>query len=128
MSLEDVEGKDLTDESGYLADVRSCNDNDYSGVGLCRIPGLLGAQRQKMFTVLQFPPIRASIAESPVSRMHTRNPFQRHPSYEVAFTNTNESASQLSPALLPLPASPPPTPPSLSLADVSFNDSEETKA
>ncbi|KAL0947402.1 hypothetical protein HGRIS_013515 [Hohenbuehelia grisea] len=46
---------------------------------------------------------------SPVSRMHTRNPFQRHPSYEITLTSplpTNGaslSPHPLEPAAIPLP-------------------------
>jgi len=46
--------------------------------------------------------------ESPVSRTHTRNPFYRHPSYETSLQGV--VATHLSPTLLPLPLSPPPTP------------------
>ncbi|TDL27291.1 hypothetical protein BD410DRAFT_874706 [Rickenella mellea] len=46
-----------------------------------------------------------NILESPISRTHTRNPFQRHPSYEAVFTSV--FPTHTSPALLPLPPSPP---------------------
>jgi len=48
------------------------------------------------------------ILDSPISRTLTRNPFQRHPSYEISLANA--LAAHLSPALIPLPASPSPTP------------------
>jgi len=53
---------------------------------------------------------------SPVSRMHTRNPWQRHPSYEIAFTGLIPSSRSSPSALSPVPLSPstvplpPPTP------------------
>lgn len=41
---------------------------------------------------------------SPISRLHTRNPFQRHPSYEIALAGLLPSSpSPLSPAAIPLP-------------------------
>ncbi|TFK55182.1 hypothetical protein OE88DRAFT_1653909 [Heliocybe sulcata] len=46
-----------------------------------------------------------SVLSSPVSRFQTRNPFQRHASYEVAST---EAGHPMSPARVPLP-SPTPT-------------------
>ncbi|PCH38262.1 hypothetical protein WOLCODRAFT_136138 [Wolfiporia cocos MD-104 SS10] len=42
---------------------------------------------------------------SPVSRMHTRNPFQRHPSYEAALSGVFRPLS-VSPAPTPAPTSP----------------------
>ena len=42
-----------------------------------------------------------------MSRIHTRNPFQRHPSYEVTFLNG--LSSPVSPRFLPLPPSPSPS-------------------
>ena len=47
---------------------------------------------------------------SPISRIHTRNPFQRHASYEAPFASGAYSPSQdrnLSPAAIALPS---PTP------------------
>jgi len=52
------------------------------------------------------------ILESPVSRIHTRNPFQRHPSYDAAMLNGRRTP--VSPLSLPLPASPSPVPRDLS--------------
>jgi len=46
------------------------------------------------------------VLESPVSRMHTRNPFQRHPTYDLA--TRNALTNNVSPTLLPLPPSPSP--------------------
>jgi hypothetical protein len=49
---------------------------------------------------------------SPVSRMHTRNPFQRHPSYEIAlsgFIPSNPASPSIhspGPSAMPVPMSP----------------------
>ncbi|EGN96079.1 hypothetical protein SERLA73DRAFT_185611 [Serpula lacrymans var. lacrymans S7.3] len=60
----------------------------------------------------QHPRYYTSIAlASPISRMHTRNPFQRQPSYEVALTSFISSSrsspsvasTPISPATVPLP-------------------------
>jgi hypothetical protein len=40
---------------------------------------------------------------SPISRMQTRNPFQRHPSYEAAAPSFEFSPTWPSPAAVPLP-------------------------
>ena len=68
-----------------------------------RIPGILGAYLESQFPYHVTSNIY--VAESPVSRTLTRNPFQRHPSYEVAISTV--LSSHVSPALLPLPPSPP---------------------
>ncbi|KAH7909719.1 hypothetical protein BJ138DRAFT_1089047 [Hygrophoropsis aurantiaca] len=47
----------------------------------------------------------AQTLTSPISRMHTRNPFQRHPSYDMAFAGVL-SSSRSSPSLLSTPMSP----------------------
>ncbi|KII88687.1 hypothetical protein PLICRDRAFT_176241 [Plicaturopsis crispa FD-325 SS-3] len=56
--------------------------------------------------------ISSAVLSSPVSRTHTRNPFQRHPSYQASaarFSPSNMllspdlSSSALSPAAIPLP-------------------------
>ncbi|EPQ58388.1 hypothetical protein GLOTRDRAFT_114826 [Gloeophyllum trabeum ATCC 11539] len=54
----------------------------------------------------------SSLLSSPVSRFHTRNPFQRHPSYEVMSGLVPPASSAMSPALVPLPS---PTPTELDL-------------
>jgi len=52
--------------------------------------------RQRWFT--------SNTHSSPISRMQTRNPFQRHPSYEIAFAGLLPSSpSPLSPSAVPLP-------------------------
>ena len=40
---------------------------------------------------------------SPISRLHTRNPFQRHPSYEITAPPTGLSPPAPSPSAIPLP-------------------------
>lgn len=69
-----------------------------------RIPGVLGTSDRYLLT--QSSP--HSFQESPVSRTHTRNPFQRHPTYDMITPNT--FVNNISPTLLPLPPSPPPAP------------------
>ncbi|KAH7929784.1 hypothetical protein BV22DRAFT_1029180 [Leucogyrophana mollusca] len=60
--------------------------------------------------------LAAHTLTSPISRMHTRNPFQRHPSYDMAFAGFLSSSrsspsviasTPMSPASIPLPT---PTP------------------
>ncbi|KAL5511681.1 hypothetical protein ACEPAH_4899 [Sanghuangporus vaninii] len=87
-NAEDRDNLNGTDGTHTTPDVRQSGDNDHPLGNLWRIPGIL---------------------ESPVSRTHTRNPFQRHPSYDTALTGV--FASHLSPSLLPLPPSPSPAPP-----------------
>ncbi|KDQ60658.1 hypothetical protein JAAARDRAFT_557124 [Jaapia argillacea MUCL 33604] len=63
------------------------------------------------------PPRRlGGILSSPVSRWHTRNPFQRQPSYEPPLglirSASTSSARAVSPAMIPLPS---PTPEELAL-------------
>ncbi|KAI5122040.1 hypothetical protein M0805_006025 [Coniferiporia weirii] len=96
----------VSDNSGAMSglgrsspaiDSRLCGEYDQNIGSAWRVPGIL---------------------ESPVSRTHTRNPFQRHPSYEMAFSNA--FVTHLSPSLLPLPQSPSPVPLSLSPSVVQF--------
>ncbi|THH06750.1 hypothetical protein EW145_g3865 [Phellinidium pouzarii] len=91
VTAEDVDVVNTSGSSTPAIDDRQYGDNDQLVGNLWRIPGIL---------------------ESPVSRTNTRNPFQRHPSYERAFSSV--LAAHLSPSLLPLPASPSPAPLSLS--------------
>lgn len=74
--------------------------------GSSRIPGVLGMLWYISYIAWLIPPFRP--AESPVSRMHTRNPFQRHPTYDLV--TQNALTNNVSPTLLPLPPSPSPVP------------------
>lgn len=74
--------------------------------GSSRIPGVLGMLWYVSYIAWLTPPFVP--AESPVSRMHTRNPFQRHPTYDLV--THNALTNNVSPTLLPLPPSPSPVP------------------
>jgi len=56
--------------------------------------------------------MHSTVIASPVSRMHTRNPFQRHPSYEIAlsgFIPSNPASPSIhspGPSAMPVPMSP----------------------
>ncbi|KAH8117306.1 hypothetical protein DFH11DRAFT_1574301 [Phellopilus nigrolimitatus] len=102
------------------AEMRQYGDNDHLVGSLWRIPGILGMldialKGVRLLTLIG--------SESPVSRTHTRNPFQRHPSYEMAFSSV--LTAHLSPSLLPLPPSPSPAPLSLTPPAVQLSASPE---
>ncbi|KIY74397.1 hypothetical protein CYLTODRAFT_439293 [Cylindrobasidium torrendii FP15055 ss-10] len=47
--------------------------------------------------------LTSSVISSPVSRTNTRNPFQRHASYQLSLTPSPARSTPLSPAAVPLP-------------------------
>ncbi|PAV23606.1 hypothetical protein PNOK_0067400 [Pyrrhoderma noxium] len=102
-AADDENGLSLVTGFSPRSDSRSDMDtNEQLICNLWRIPGVL---------------------ESPVSRTHTRNPFQRHPSYEKSFSGTINV--RLSPCLLPLPPSPSPVPLNLSAPEATISDENQ---
>ena len=61
-----------------------------------RAPALLATRLLFLIRLIPSP-------ASPISRLHTRNPFQRHPSYEINAPPTGLSPLAPSPSAIPLP-------------------------
>ncbi|OCH95503.1 hypothetical protein OBBRIDRAFT_767219 [Obba rivulosa] len=96
------------------------------GLGLTLVDRNDDTQKENDSMPYPFKLIGANALASPVSRVHTRNPFQRHPSYDTAFAgllgqrspacSPAPMASALSPAAIPLPL---PTPDEMEMDTVS---------
>ncbi|EMD38499.1 hypothetical protein CERSUDRAFT_82772 [Gelatoporia subvermispora B] len=96
------------------------------GLGLTLVDRGNETQKENDPVPYPFKLLGANALASPVSRVHTRNPFQRHPSYETAIAgllgqrspvcSPAPMASTLSPAAIPLPL---PTPDEMEMDPIS---------